>query len=163
MASNGHGTVVLTDEHPIAVDENVWTKYNGGYGGGSPKGYSNFTVFNSDPEVATVFIQTKTVDGHGAMDITFTKGSKEGSAKITIQFDINGLNVEWGSASDGDYSALWGQIVYNINNGEDGSGSGETDKLSKPTLNDVPVNDDWDKGYVNVKCVTYPNTDPRTC
>lgn len=34
-AEDGHGTVVLTDEHPTAVDENVWTKYNGYYGGGS--------------------------------------------------------------------------------------------------------------------------------
>ncbi len=155
-AEDGHGTVVLTDEHPTAVDENVWTKYNGGYGGGSPKGYSNFTVFNSDPEVATVSIQPKTIDGHGAMDITFTKGSKESSTKITIDFFIDGLSVEWGIATDDDYSLLSGQIVYNVNNGE--GGSGETDKPSKPTLNDVPANDK--NGHVLVKCVTYPNTDP---
>ena len=141
-AEDGHGTVVLTDEHPTAVDENVWTKYNGYHGGGSPKGYSSFIVYNTNPDVATVSVQPKTVDGHGAMDITFTKGTKEGSTKITIDFFIDGLSVEWGIATDNDYSLLSGQIVYNVNNGE--GGSGETDKPSKPTLNDVPANDGSD-------------------
>ena len=155
-AEDGHGTVVLTDEHPTAVDENVWTKYNGYQGGGSPKGYSSFIVYNTNPDVATVSVQPKTVDGHGAMDITFTKGTKEGSTKITIDFFIDGLRVEWGIATDDDYHLLSGQIVYNVNNGE--GGSGETDKPSKPTLNDVPANDK--NGHVLVKCVTYPTTDP---
>ena len=155
-AEDGHGTVVLTDEHPTAVDENVWTKYNGYQGGGSPKGYSSFIVYNTNPDVATVSVQPKTVDGHGAMDITFTKGTKEGSTKITIDFFIDGLSVEWGIATDNDYHLLSGQIVYNVNNGE--GGSGETDKPSKPTLNDVPANNK--NGHVLVKCVTYPNTDP---
>ncbi len=143
--------MVLTDEHPTAVDENVWTKYNGYHGGGSPKGYSSFIVYNTNPDVATVSVQPKTVDGHGAMDITFTKGTKEGSTKITIDFFIDGLSVEWGIATDNDYSLLSGQIVYNVNNGE--GGSGETDKPSKPTLN--VVNDD--DSYVRVICSVSSN------
>ena len=148
MADTGYGTVVLTDEVPTAVDSGIWCRYYGGHGGGAPKGYSNFTVFSTNPDVATASVEATAVGNHGAMNITFNKGNTQGTTKITVQFDIDGLIDEHG-ISQGDYTALWGEIVYNVTNGNGGGPAGKPDKPTDGELDSFTGT----YGAVRVQCV----------
>lgn len=132
-AETGYGEVVLNAETPTAKDY-AYTKYYGSHYLGAPKGFTWITVSSSDPDVMTATAVTGTdSQGRTCLVVTFQQGTKEGTARIEIDFTVTELRVEAGIASDSQTAyAVSGCLVYNGSNdpGEESSSDSSSEESS---------------------------------
>lgn len=132
-AETGYGEVVLNAETPTAKDY-AYTKYYGPHYLGAPKGFTWITVSSSDPDVMTATAVTGTdSQGRTCLVVTFQQGTKEGTARIEIDFTVTELRVEAGIASDSQTAyAVSGCLVYNGSNdpGEESSSDSSSEESS---------------------------------
>ena len=111
-AETGYGEVVLNAETPTAKDY-AYTKYYGPHYLGAPKGFTWITVSSSDPDVMTATAVTGTdSQGRTCLVVTFQQGTKDGTARIEIDFTVTELRVEAGSASDSQTAYAVSAVSY---------------------------------------------------
>ncbi|NBI69308.1 hypothetical protein D1646_21535, partial [Pseudoflavonifractor sp. 60] len=153
FAQNGYGTVVLDDENPTATDV-AFCHYWGAHIAGWPNGFQMIAIEkNTNPSVATA----KARSTENGLVVDFTKGTGTGTTTIVVGFTITTLRPTANIASSGQtYAGFSGYLYYTVTN----DGTGTVVKPDKPTVNDLPSANASQKGYVYVKCVTYPNANP---
>lgn len=153
------GTVQLNGADDSATDY-LQARYYTNHGGAYATGFTMITVSSSNSGVATAKAVQDTVNGKPCIRVDFTPGTKKGTTTIEVGYTVVNLDNEHGIGIGNDfYMYVWGYVYYTVTNNGSGSGTVDPGKPEKPTVSDVPsANQD---GYVYIKCVTYPNSNPH--
>ena len=134
------------------IDEGVFRFWDMSYGVYNVSSWDDFDIWSTNEDV----LKVKAVPNGKSLKIIY-EGIADGTAQIKMAFNLTTISTGegsiWGAGNWG--GAACANCTVGTMTVGNGTGNG---KPAKPTVNDVPTaNQD---GYVYIKCVTYPNTDP---
>ncbi len=134
------------------IDEGVFRFWDMSYGVYNVSSWDDFDIWSTNEDV----LKVKAVPNGKSLKIIY-EGIADGTAQIKMAFNLTTISTGegsiWGAGNWG--GAACANCTVGTMTVGNGTGNG---KPAKPTVNDVPTaNQD---GYVYIKCVTYPITDP---